>query len=111
VQHAREQIEQVVPLRRVDVREHRADPDQVNRLLDLHARGIGEVDLDLELVAVAHAVHQVVGLLREPARVDREHARPRRVELVHHVEQHHAVRRAEARGQGDARRETIEAPR
>src|SRR5690606_18436362 len=46
---------------------------------------VGEDHLDLDPVAVAHAVDEVVGRLRQPARVEHEDARGR-LDAVHQVE-------------------------
>ena len=79
-----------------------------HHLLELASVGIEHLDLDA--VAVPHAVHQVVGLLRQAASVDREHARAVGVELVHQVQDQHALARAKAGRQGDAGGELPKAP-
>ncbi len=42
----------------------------------LHALGLGEVDLDVDLVAASNLVDQVVRLLRQPTGVEGEDPRP-----------------------------------
>ena len=71
--------------------------EEVQALLAHHRLDVGgarEDDLDLLVVAVAHAIHEVVGLLGEPPRVQGEDPR-RRIDALHHVEQHHAFPGAE----------------
>ena len=71
--------------------------------------GFREDDLDALVVAIAHAIDQVVGRLRQAARIEHEDARGR-IDPVHHVEQHQPFGRAERARERDLRREALERP-
>ena len=74
-----------------------------------HRRAVRHEHLDALVVALAHAVDQVVRRLRQPPGVEHEHARLR-IDPVHHVEQHQALGRAERARERDPRAEILERP-
>jgi hypothetical protein len=75
----------------------------------LHRLGVGEHDLHRLVVAVPHAVDEVVGRLVETPGI--EHVDPRGgLDAVHHVEQHEALGVAEGAREREARMEFPDRP-
>ena len=72
----------------------------------LHGVGLREHHFDVCAVFLAGGIDDVVGLLREPAGIEREDARLR-VDLHEHVDEHHVLG-AEARGQRGPLPERVE---
>ena len=108
-----------VPLQRLDLADAAAELALLHGLVEeveavpahhlLHVLRAREDHLYLDVVAVAHAVDQVVGLLGEPPRV--EHEDPGAgIDALHHVQHDHAFGRPEGAGQRDPGGEILECP-
>ena len=104
---------------RLDLAQTAAEPPLLERLVEevhpvlahhlLERDGVRVDDLDRLVVAIAHAIDEVVGRLRKATGIEHVDAR-RRLDAVHHVDQRHAFGIAERARQGEARVEFLDRP-